>query len=177
MVECGESDKQGRRIAVLLFKHEDLIYDIANMAFVEGHIMVDADDEIRHTIQDIAQEGNRDRVERVLDTAHAIITELLYPYTKEEIRRAVVDSRLPRRHVIGIRLEIPNEFSQTTLNLLERLVFEYFVCDVLQDWLSVTNPQKSVVWKDKREEIRVMIRRCVTNRRGNKRVRIRQHPF
>ncbi len=178
MIECGERNEEGYRIAVLLFKHKELLYDIANLAFVEGHIMVEVDDEIRHTLQDIVQEGNRDRVERILDKAHAVLTELLYPYTKVELRKKVLNDRLPRRSVFGIRLRLPDDFSQTTLNLMERLVHEYLVCDVLQDWLSITHPEKTRIWIEKREEAKVALRACVNSRRGSRhRLRIRPHLF
>lgn len=176
MVECIKQE-DGKRVAVLLFGHKELFYDIANMAFVEGHIMTGADDEVRHTLQDIVQEGNRDRVERILDKAHAVITENLYPYTKRPLLHDHLDNRQQFRPVFGIRLELPEDFSQTTLNLMSRLVHEYLVCDVVQDWLTVTNPEKAAIWIEKRDEARRMLRGCTNNRRGLNRRRIRPHPF
>lgn len=162
---------------MLLFRHEQLIYDIANIAYVEGHILPDVNGEIVHTLQDIAESGNCDRVERILDKAHAVLTELLYPFTKREITVDTLDNRLPERKVFGIGLELPEDFSQTTLNLMERLVHEYLVADVLQDWLSITNTQKAQVWTEKREEARTALKRCITSRRGNRRARIKPHMF
>ena len=177
MIEC-ESRKDGETIkAILLFSHEELIYDISNLAYVEGHILPDIDPEIVHTLQDITQEGNKDRVERILDKAHAILTELLYPFTKREITKDVLDNRLRERKVLGIVLELPEDFSQTTLNVMERLVHEYLVADVIQDWLSITvsNTQKAEVWKEKREEAKRKLRLCVNQRRGIKRTRLKPH--
>lgn len=177
MVECGNVKGKDIIVAVLLFKHEELYYDMANLAFVEGHIMTDVDDEVRHTLQDIVQEGNCDRVERVLDKDHAIITELLYPYTKRTIDTDILDDKLVEKPVFGIRLELPEDFSQTTLNLMERLVHEYLVCDVVQDWLSITNPRKAQIWAEKRDNAKSALRSCVNNRRGPRRTRIRLQPF
>lgn len=177
MVECVESADKDKHVAVLLCGHKELCFDIANLAFIEGHIMVDVDDEIRHTLQDIVEEGNRERVERVLDKGHAILTEALYPYTKRPLILDHLHDRAQRRPVYGIRLELPKDFSQTTLNLMERLVHEYLVCDVVYDWLSITNTPKAAVWREKRDEAYAGLRRCVNNRRGEKRVRIRPHPF
>lgn len=176
MIECGDRKGDGKRIAVLLFRHKDLLYDIANLAFVEGHIMTNTDDEVRHTLQDIVQEGNRDRVERILDKAHAVITESLYPYTSRDVTQEVLDNRLRGRKVFGIRLELPSDFSQTTLNLMEKLVHEYLVCDVIQDWLTVTNTEKAQVWIMKRDEARLALTSCLAYRRGG-RPRIRPHLF
>lgn len=82
--ECGEKEKGERRF-LLLFKLKELLYDIGNMAWVEGHILESENLELRHTVQDIVQDGNRDRVARILDKAHCIVTEALYPYTSREL--------------------------------------------------------------------------------------------
>lgn len=177
MIECTENKDKAYIVAVLLFRRKELFYDIANMAFVEGHVMVEVDDEVRHTLQDIVEEGNRDRVERILDKAHAVITEALYPYTMRQVCLDHLDNRRQYRPVFGIRLVIPKDFSQTTLNLMERLVHEYLVCDVLQDWLSITNPSKAEIWMMKRDEAHAALRRCVNNRRGPDRSRIKPHLF
>ena len=177
MIECGSTEEVGKKKALLLFSHDELLYDVANIAYVEGHILPDVDPEIVHTLQDIAQEGNRDRVERILDKAHAILTELLYPFTKREITTDTLDNRLVERKVFGIGLELPDDFSQTTLNVMERLVHEYLVSDVIQDWLSITitNTQRRDVWIEKREEARIKLKLCVNQRRGISRSRLRPH--
>lgn len=175
MIECSNNTEEGKIKAMLLFSHDELIYDIANIAYVEGHIMTEADDEVVHTLQDIAEDGNRDRVERILDKAHAVLTELLYPFTKREVCVDTLDNRLKERKVFGIGLNVPSDFSQTTLNLMERLVHEYLVADVIQDWLSITNTRKAEVWIGKREEARTALKSCVNKRRGLRRTRITPH--
>ncbi len=177
MIECIDNGDDSRIKALLLFKKEELLYDVKNLAYVEGHILPEEDNEIRHTLQDIGERGNIDRVIRVFDKAHAILTEALYPFTKRDLIHDVLDDRLLDREVFGIGLNLPSEFSQTTLNLMERLIHEYLVCDVLQDWLSITNTKKAQVWIDKREEAKAQLRQCVTLRRGRKKVRIRPHWF
>jgi len=53
--ECGEKEKGERRF-LLLFKLKELLYDIGNMAWVEGHILESENLELRHTVQDIVQD-------------------------------------------------------------------------------------------------------------------------
>ncbi|MEZ3525210.1 MAG: hypothetical protein K1V77_06590 [Muribaculaceae bacterium] len=174
--ECGEKEKGERRF-LLLFKLKELLYDIGNMAWVEGHILESENLELRHTVQDIVQDGNRDRVARILDKAHCIVTEALYPYTSRELYLKWRDDRPERRHVFGILLRVPDDFSQTTMNLMEHLVHEYMVADVMQDWLTITHADKAAVWLEKREEALSRLRSCVNLRRGAQRVRRRLSPF
>lgn len=174
MLECRTLDRRTTEVA-LLFKREQLLYDIRNYAFVEGDIMADEHYHQRHAVQDVGEGGNVDRVTRVLDLAHTECAEMLYPFTKQEIRDKVIDDRLRERKVYGIVMRVPNEFSQTTLNALEKLVHEYMVCRVVADWMSITNTQKAEVWERKVEELKAAIRNKPRLRRGP--LRIGQHPF
>ena len=53
MIECHKVDSKNIE-AVLLFKREQLIYDIRNLAYVEGDIMPEAQQHERHTVQDLS---------------------------------------------------------------------------------------------------------------------------
>lgn len=171
IVECGSSQEAEKRLVVLIFKREQLLYDIENNCFVEGHIMVDSHDEVRHTVQDVGQEGNVDRVTRVLDLAHADIVERLYPFTQYEIHHPTVDDRLREKPVYGIALNVPLTFSQTTLNLLGKLIHELLVCVATADWLSITNPQKEVVWRRKADDLIIRINQIKDFRKHRSRIR------
>ncbi|MDE7159713.1 MAG: hypothetical protein K2O24_02540 [Muribaculaceae bacterium] len=174
MLECRQIDSQSTE-AALLFKREQLVYDIRNLAYVEGDIMPEDQRHERHTVQDIGEAGNIDRVTRVLDLAHSECVEWLYPFTKREICNDCIDDSLTEREVYGIYLTVPRDFSQTTLNAIENLVHEYLVCSVLADWLSIANPKKAGVWKEKMEELKTAIKNKPRLRRG--RLRIVKHPF
>ena len=69
----------------LVFKREELLYDAENYSFVEGDIMQAEDEHARHQVFDIGQDGNVDRVTRILNLVHSECVEMLFPYTKEEI--------------------------------------------------------------------------------------------
>lgn len=174
IIECGASLRNdGKRSVALLFNREQLLYDIENNCYVEGHIMTEAHDEVRHTVQDVGQEGNVDRVTRVLDLTHADITERLYPLTQRVIEHPVVADRLREKPVYGIFLNVPETFSQTTLNLLGKLIHELLTCTATADWLTVTNPPKAETWRVKAEEALKRINQVKGLRNG--RTRIRPH--
>lgn len=174
-MSCFFEEKEGTLTAVLIFKRDQLLYDIRNAAYIEGSVMETESDHNRHMVQDVGEEGNVDRVTRVLDLAIARCREMLYPYTKHEPDRATLDDRLKERPTYGIVLTVPKGFSQTSLTLLERLVHEHLVCKAVSDWLSITNPPKAQTWEIKAADALTEIRSNLNARIA--RVRIRQHPF
>lgn len=174
-MSCFLENDEGTRVAALMFKRDVLLYDIKNNAYIEGSVMDTESNHNRHMVQDVGEDGNVDRVTRVLDLAVARCKELLYPYTKRDIRRHALDDRLREPGVYGIVLKVPIDFSETTLTLTGKLVHEYLVCEALSDWMSITNPQKAEAWKSKAtdalNEIRVGLRARIGRRRRG------LHPF
>lgn len=174
-MSCFFEEENGTTLAVLRFEREQLLYDIRNCAYIEGHIMETDNVERRHTVQDVGEDSNVDRVTRVLDLTVAKCRELLYPYAKHDIRRPILNDKLKDACVYGIVLKLPFGFSQTTLSLLERLIHEYLVCRSLADWMSITNPEKERTWAEKAAAAETEIRASLNARMGITRRRL--HPF
>ncbi len=170
IVECGAVEV-GKRLVVIILKREQLLYDIENYCYIEGDIMPEDTQHQRHMVQDVGQEGNVDRVTRVLDIAYADIVERLYPFTQHEIHHPVVDDRLRNKPVYGIFLSVPETYSQTTLNLLGKLIHELLVCEAVADWLSIVNPQKEETWRRKVEQVIQRINEIKSFRRDRSRIR------
>ena len=186
----------------MTFKREELLYDIRNNAYVEGDVMQAKTEHDRHQVQDIGEDGNIDRVTRLLDLAHAECEEALFPYTKEDVEQetemddtptyveptadaegTVADMEVftddttaskPTGDYV-IRLLVPDEYSKTTVRLIVRYIHEYMVCRVLADWLSITNPPAAANWKAKQDEALEGMKEAVNFRTG--RVRRTQTPF
>ena len=171
-----ENDQEGTHVnGVLTFSRDQLLYDIKNYCYIEGHVMETENNHQRHTVQDVGDEGNVDRVTRVLDLNVAKCREMLYPYIKHPIHRPELDDRLKEKPSYGMVLKLPENFSQTTLNLLEQLIHEYLVCRTVADWMSITNPAKVETWAIKAQEAERGVMECVNTRMT--RTRIRLHPF
>lgn len=172
---CGKEEK--KIAAKLTFWRAELLYDAGNYSYVEGDIIQEGDECRRHQVFDIAQEGNVDRVTRVLNAAHAECVEMLYPYTKEEIPdgQEPLDDRLREPESYGIDLSLPEGFSMTTLRMLEELLHEYLVCRVVADWMSITNPGSEAKWERKFSALRDKIRSSLLGRRGRTRRKLK--PF
>lgn len=174
-MSCYLNEETNSIEGVLTFKRDELLYDIENYAYIEGQVMETANEHNRHMVQDVGEVGNVDRITRVLDLNVAKCREILYPFIKHDIHKPALDDTLKETEVYGMVLKLPRGFSQTTLNLLEKLIHEYLVCQSLADWLSITYPVKANIWLQKAEESESEIRARLTARLG--RVRRRSHPF
>lgn len=161
----------------LVFKHPELLYDIENCSFVEGDIMADDNDHAKHHVFDVGQEGNVNRVARVLDLAYSECVEMLYPYTKSKIAEGqdALDDMLCAPEEYTIDLTLPEDFSLTTLKLLKTLIHEYLVCKVLSDWMSITNPKSQANWEEKLARLKERIQVSLVSRTGKMRRRLK--PF
>lgn len=160
----------------LTFYREALIYDCHNIAWVEGDTRKTDDDHDRHQVQDIAEDGNIDRVTRVLDLAIAECVEACYPYSKNPVEEVtVMDDTLRETEAYVVTLWVPDDFSQTTVTLVERMIHELLVCRVLADWFGITYPDKAALWAAKAEAAKEGLQSNLNARIG--RVRKFQSPF
>lgn len=168
--------KERTKEVTLVFLRDQLLYDARNMAFVEGDILPEEAEDARHQLIDIGEDGNVDRVTRVLDLVMAHCVELCYPYSKTAVvGGSALTDVLTESQAYTLTLLLPDDFSQTTVNLLERLIHELLVCRVLADWLSITNTQKAQVWELKALKAEEDIKGALNARMG--RVRRPMSPF
>lgn len=127
---------------------------------------------IRAPVIDVGQDGNIDRVRRVLDLAFAEVVEALFPYTKLDVVEGErLNDDLLEREGYDIDLRVPLGFSRTTLSLLENLIHEYAVCCVLSDWLSMTNIAAHEKWELRKQSVLLSIRDNLGGRVGKRRRR------
>lgn len=165
----------------LHFKREQLLYDIKNIAFVEGDVMSSENAHAKHQLQDIGEDGNIDRVTRLLDLAFAYCVEVCYPYSKVPVTNEdtnfdmVTDDTLVETYEYIMELRVPDAFSQTTVTLLERLIHELMVYRVLADWLAIVKPDAAEKWAVKASEFEEQVHDNLNGRCG--RVRKFQSPF
>lgn len=163
------------RTVVLVFKRSELLYDASNYSFLEADIMKGDDEYLKHQVFDIDQNGNVDRVTRVLNLAHAECVEMLFPYTNRETETNEIDDTLTSPEFYRIEMSIPCTFSATTIELLKNLIHEYLICRVLEDWMSITKPESQSNWREKLEAAKRKIQVSLTSR--GKVLRRKQSPF
>ena len=160
----------------LTFKREEILYDCRNYAYIEGDTMKTADEHDRHQVMDVGEDGNVDRVARVLDLAFAQCVELCYPYSKETVGdETEADDTLNAPATYVLRLRVPDDFAQSTVTLLGKLIHELLVYKVMADWMSITKPDAKANWQEKIQEMEAQIVSHLNFRIG--RVRRTQTPF
>lgn len=171
--------KKRTKTVTLTFLREQLLYDIKNLAYVEGDVLSDEAQHSKHQVQDIGEEGNVDRVTRMLDLALAHCVEALYPFSKVDVESGVVlDDTLTETPTYTVELLVPDDFSDTTAKYLEQLIHNLLVYLVLADWMSianVANPKSAANWAAKAQDLEDEIKSKLNARTG--RVRKFQSPF
>ena len=165
-----------KKRVTLTFKREEILYDCKNYAYIEGDVMKTEDEHARHQVMDIAEDGNIDRVTRMLDLAFAQCVESCYPYSKVEVDDGTTaDDTLEEREQFVLGLLVPDDFSQTTVELVRRLVHELLVYRVMADWTSHTKPESEGKWTKKADDTERELVSSLNRRVG--RVRRTQTPF
>ena len=171
--------KKRTKTVTLTFLREQLLYDIKNLAYVEGDVLPDEAQHSKHQVQDIGEDGNIDRVTRMLDLALAHCVEALYPFSKVDVESGVVlDDTLTETPTYTVELLVPDDFSDTTAKYLEQLIHNLLVYLVLADWMSianVANPKSAANWAAKAQDLEDEIKSKLNARTG--RVRKFQSPF
>ncbi len=121
-----------------------LLYDIRNIAYVEGHLLPDDTDchHRRHLVTDIGEDGNIDIVTRSLLLAYASLQWALARADLAAGRYTDILS-LPDAFV----LPLTPTLSHARATLLTRLAHEYMVACALAHWLSITHPEAAAKWQ------------------------------
>ena len=159
------SNNSDKRVVRLKLLRNQLLYDIKNYAYVEADVMGEEKQHAQHVLAEIGEEGNVDRVSRILAVVHTAVIEMLFPYTKTEPIEEEIDNCLHAPEEYVVELSVPNTMSRTTMHHLSKLIHEFMVYCVLADWLSITNPQAAANWSGKAEAIKEEIEEVKNLRR------------
>ena len=134
-------------------KKQALLYDIANLAFVIADTGNTGNHGL-HRVTDICEDGNRDRVARMLGMAYAAVLAVLAPIAEppalspdHDYTRRLHDYEIRfRKHCGGGGEKV---LSPAKKLRIKTLAHEYMVCATLADWLAFTFPEAAPVWKEK----------------------------
>lgn len=156
-------------------KRAQILYDADNNAYIEGNMMPDETGKQKAALIDITQDGNIDRVNRVMNLAVSECREMLYPYSKQEIQTKDCDNEPTTPEEYVITAAFPEDLSQTTVELIANLLHEYVTGRVLSDWLSITKPENAAKWYSEIESIKLKLKQTMSIRR--KKLRRGRSPF
>ena len=165
---------------------KELVYDIKNTAYTYADSISSsvADPHLIHNIYDVGEDGNRDKLARILDSAIEDCREMLFRYTKMEMLGGGFDSN-EWEECIGsptndedayyLAMRMPSGFSKTSVHTMMVYIHDYIVNQYLYEWLMIVYPDGSdrfwALAEDKKQKIKD------ANNRSAGRARIRLHPF
>ena len=180
---CGFKDVScrtagnGKKLIEIKHLRSQLLYDIANIGYVEGDVTEDELLHAKHTIQDICQSGNVDRVTRIMDLVHGRCADILNPISadEDEQENEDIDDTLEETDAYTITLKVESRFKQSTAKLICDIIHELIVSTVLWEWLGISNPKASEKWGYKQEVLWEQLRSIVYRNQG--RVRRPLSPF
>ena len=147
------------------FKREALLYDIANVAYIEGAIQRKENEHDAHFTMDIVQDDNVDRITRILDRVYAQCVKHLSPYTDECISEDLeLNNDFEETDTYTIVMNVPKTFLKPFARLIKTLINEYMVSSSLFEWLAITKPNSAEFWgvkaNDTLHEIRSTLNTC-----------------
>ena len=146
---------------IIKISKEALLHDISNLAYVIADVHCEANPHARHQLTDICQEGNIDRVARILGLACSVVRMVLHPVLKKSCSQRLLSDFYyrPRDYVFEID---SGKFRRHPLELAT-LIHEYLVWRVIAEWLAVTMPEVSLLWKEKAKMISEKISQTVAD--------------
>ena len=164
------------KIVTMNINVAQILYEIQNNSHIiaEQTLNNENDNFERAANMQPTEENELQLINRYINIALAECTEMLFPYTKEEI----VDSDIncnTGADVYSMALTLPNDFSMTTVTLLRNLIPEYVVCRALANWMSVANPAIQEIWGIKCREVKNKIQSALLSRVGKMKRRLK--PF
>lgn len=177
---------KGYKVMIELEKKE-LVYDIKNTAFAFADSCAkqkDIDAKQLKNVFDVSEEGNRDKLARILDSAVEDCREMLFRFTKVEMYCGGFDSNeweecigspTNEEEAYYLALRMPNGFSSTSVHTMTVYIHDYIVNQALYEWLMVVYTEGAdrfwALAEEKKEKIKNASNRSAV------RARIRLHPF
>lgn len=180
---CMRGCPCGRKIVIDLLKGE-IVYDVRNTAYIYADTINVDDPHRKHNIYDIGEEGNRDKLARIMDVAVEDCREMLYRFTKTCLERIGYDSNeweecvgSPENDEEGysLTLLVPSNFSDTSVHTIGVYVHNYVVNRIMYQWLMLVYPEGAESFAVLAAELESKIRDASNRSMG--RTRIKLHPF
>lgn len=163
-----ETCSKGYKVMVELTKNE-LVYDIKNTAYIfaDSYTGKDTTDRQLKNAFDIGEEGNRDKLARILDSAVEDCRELLYRYTKTEMRGGGFDtnewsectgSAANEEEAYYLAMRMPEGMSKTSIHSMATYIHDYIVNESLYEWMMLILPEAAdrfwALAEDKKQKIK-----------------------
>lgn len=173
--------RKEQRVMMELMKSE-LVYDVANTAYTFADALNLDDEHERKSIIDVAQDGNRDKLARILDEAVEDCRETLYTFGKGHVDGSwyetdewedCVGSPTSDEESYYLKMFAPRYFSTTSLHTMMVYAHNYIVNKAVSDWLMVVYPKGAEQFLVLANDTKDKLLRAAN--RGGSNIRIKPH--
>ena len=136
-------------------KSDEVLQDIRSAAWLEAELHPELDRHHRHEMADICENGNIERVWRVLGTATAEIRVALHKMLAPQTTVSTVnDLDCPDRR----NFTISNPLPTATIAYIKEKIHEYLVAAVMADRTAVIIPAAADVWQARTDDALAALR-------------------
>lgn len=153
-------------IIILEFKRPELVYDIKNLGYIIHDSLTKEQPSIGKNIVDIMEDGNADRIQRLLDLAYTEVMRILSPLVDRRVEVDAYGSDIlyePTSYYVFITLK--HTMPGTTENLLRVYIHEFLVAYVMAEWLAMVAPDAAALWVNKVQSLTDSLRACIRSRK------------
>lgn len=157
--------EDGKLRVLMLWDKRQLLYEIADTAWVEGDSDTEAvektqaTDASTHNYKEVAEEKNWPVVSRWIDLGIAESEQMLYNLTRIPTHcHRSMDNQVNRMLEYAMEMRVHPEASEHTINLIMGLVNEYLKARVLKEWAGISYKPALPYWAQKVEELAAQIR-------------------
>ena len=149
----------------LSVSRNEILYDVNNISFVTSDLMEQG--EAKHQVADVGQKGNVDWATRIMNLSFREVVEALYPFAKTAVEDGYTkDDTFTENSTYSVELNVVDDFSQTTADLIVELIHNFMVYRILYEWFIITSPDRAKEWETKYLETLRDIRNKLNNRTG-----------
>jgi len=177
--------RKGNKAMVELQK-EELVFDIKNTAYIfaDSYIGSDISEKQLKNAFDIGEEGNRDKLARILDSAVEDCREMLFRFTKMEMMgggfesdewEECIGSPTNDEDAYYLAMVIPDGFARTSLHAIAVYLHDYIVNECMYEWMMLILPEAADRFWAIAEEKKKKLKEA--SNRTTRKTRIVLHPF
>ncbi len=141
------------KIWTVLLSRNEIIDDLANVNYIQSNANMEDDSRKQSLVQEIGEDGNRDRVVRIMDLAFGEVKSGLYKHLADAHDEDVLrtdDFKIVADYVMRLKVNLKSR--DDMLEYIKNLTHEFIVARVLEDWLELHGrADEAGVWTKKAE--------------------------
>lgn len=147
---------------------QEVVQDLRNEGYIQSSVVEDGI-ETKQVLKDVGETTNIEKVYREMELAVAELMDALYPFTRDEqtFPNQASTNSYNAPEIYRIRLLVPYEFAQVSLDHLKSLCHEYVKARCMQEFTRVALPSVFESWSLKVSELLAQIDHVKNRRIGS----------